>query len=87
MAHVYGEYSSKYIATALSLARVYQHLGKEMKWLWTKELCINTVHVTDAVRALWRAVEWYHQGKLGWDDAWGRVPIFNIVDHGATCKS
>ena len=87
LAHVYGEYSSKLIATALSLARVYQYLEKEMKWLWTKDLRINTVHIDDAARALWRAAEWHDQGKPGWDDAWGDTAIFNIVDHGNTCKS
>jgi nucleoside-diphosphate-sugar epimerase len=86
LAHVYGDYDSKYVGTALSLARVYQHLDKELKWLWTKELRVNTVHVTDAARALWRAAEWYDEGKPGWDAAaWGPVPIFNVVDHGDTC--
>ncbi|KAI9806867.1 MAG: hypothetical protein M1833_002525 [Piccolia ochrophora] len=84
--HVYGEYSSKFIATALSLARVYQHLGKEMKWLWTKELRVNTVHVEDTARALWHAAEWYVQGKQGWEPSWGKDPLFNVVDHGNTSQ-
>ncbi|KAI9821444.1 MAG: hypothetical protein M1826_000680 [Phylliscum demangeonii] len=86
LAHVYGEYGSKYVGTALSLARVYQHLGKELKWLWTKDLRVNTVHVTDAARALWLAAEWYDQGKPGWQASWGAVPIFNVVDHGNTSQ-
>ncbi|KAI9679981.1 MAG: hypothetical protein M1817_004996 [Caeruleum heppii] len=84
--HVYGPYSSKYVASALSLARVYQHLGKEMKWLWTKDLRINTVHVDDTARALWRAAEWYAEGKPNWDPSWGKAPIFNVVDHGNTSQ-
>ena len=86
IAHVYGEYSSKYIATALTMARVYQHLEKEMEWLWTKDLRINTVHVDDTARALWQAAVWFEHGKKDWDaKAWGSTPIFNIVDHGNTC--
>ncbi len=86
LAHVYGDYSNKFVATALSLARVYQHLEKEMKWLWDRDLRVNTVHVEDAVRALWRSADWCREGKQGWDPSWGRIPIFNIVDHGNTCK-
>ncbi|KAI9755942.1 MAG: hypothetical protein M4579_004073 [Chaenotheca gracillima] len=84
--HVYGEYSSKFVATALALARVYQDLGEELKWLWTKELRVNTVEVNDVARALWRAAEWLSQGKPGWDETWGKVPVFNVVDHGDTCS-
>jgi nucleoside-diphosphate-sugar epimerase len=83
---VYGEYSSKYIATAMAMARTYQHLEKEMKFMYTKDLKINTVHVHDVARALWRTAEWFDQGKPGWDSAWGSVPLFNIVDHGHTCR-
>ncbi|KAI9770227.1 MAG: hypothetical protein M1840_003384 [Geoglossum simile] len=86
LAHVYGEYSSKYIATAMAMARTYQHLEKEMKFMYTKDLKINTVHVHDVARALWRTAEWFDQGKLGWDSAWGSVPLFNIVDHGHTSQ-
>ncbi|KAI9835211.1 MAG: hypothetical protein M1819_002581 [Sarea resinae] len=84
--HVYGDYASKHVGTALSLARVYQHLGEEMKWLWDKDLRTNTVHVHDVARAMWTAAEWYAHGKKGWDTSWGKTPIFNIVDHGNTCK-
>ncbi|KAI9758388.1 MAG: hypothetical protein M1815_002134 [Lichina confinis] len=86
LAHVYGPYDSKYVGTALSLARVYQQLGKELKWLWTKDLRVNTVHVTDVARALWIAAEWNANGKAGWDGSWGDIPVFNVVDHGDTCQ-
>ncbi|KAI9842035.1 MAG: hypothetical protein M1837_007531 [Sclerophora amabilis] len=86
LAHVYGEYSSKFVATALALARVYKDLGEELKWLWTKDLRVNTVNVHDVSRALWRAAEWCQQGKLGWDSSWGKVPVFNVVDHGDTSQ-
>ena len=58
LAHVYGAYDSGYLAKALCLARVYQEKDKELKWLWTEDLRINTVWVGDVVRALWMAAEW-----------------------------
>ena len=58
LAHVYGEYDSKFIAKGLCLARVYQEQQKELKWLWTEDLRINTVYVEDVARALWAAAEW-----------------------------
>ncbi|KAI9684089.1 MAG: hypothetical protein M1829_003359 [Trizodia sp. TS-e1964] len=86
VAHVYGEYSSKYVATALCLARVYQHLEKEMKWLWTKDLRVNTVQVEDLAKALFHVAQWYENGMNGWNHAWGKIPLFNIVDHGNTSQ-
>ncbi|KAI5780700.1 hypothetical protein DFH27DRAFT_336907 [Peziza echinospora] len=85
MANVYGKYCSKLVGTLLCMARVYQHLDREMKWLWTKELKTNTVHVTDVSRALWHAADWYINGKANWDEStMGKVPLFNIVDEGDT---
>ncbi|PSS23112.1 hypothetical protein M430DRAFT_213368 [Amorphotheca resinae ATCC 22711] len=88
LAHVYGQYSSQFIATALSLARVYQHLQEEMKWLWTKDLRVNTVHITDVTRALWAIADWYAVQKQPNYDAetMGKVPIFNVVDKGQTSQ-
>lgn len=56
--HVYGEYDSGFVAKALCLARVYQEQKRDLKWLWTESLRINTVHVGDVVRAFWKAAEW-----------------------------
>lgn len=81
-AHVYGPYTSKWLATALCMARVYQFLGKELKWLWKDDLRTNTVHVEDLVRALWTGAEWYAKGT----PAVRPPPVFNIVDHGNTSK-
>lgn len=81
-AHVYGPYTSKFLATALCMARVYKFLGKEMKFLWKEDLRTNTVHVEDLVRALWTGAEWYVQGI----PARRPAPVFNIADHGNTCK-
>jgi nucleoside-diphosphate-sugar epimerase len=57
-AHVYGPYDSGFCAKMLCLARVYQEKQEELKWLWSEDLRINTVHVDDAVRALWTAARW-----------------------------
>lgn len=102
-AHVYGEYDSGFIAKALCLARIYQEEDKELKWLWTEDLRINTVHVTDVARALWTAATWRRTNSTissptssprrvtitsskGEEPPSGNVPIFNIVDHGATSQ-
>jgi hypothetical protein len=67
---------------------VYQHLNEEMKWLWTKDLRVNTVHITDAARALWSVADWYAVKKqANWDaKAMGKIPTFNIVDDGQTSQ-
>ncbi|RDA93095.1 hypothetical protein CP533_4102 [Ophiocordyceps camponoti-saundersi (nom. inval.)] len=85
--HVYGPYAAQWVATALCMARVYQHLDDEMSWLWSGDLRTNTVHVCDAVRALWDMAAWYAAGKAGWDSAeMGPIPIFNVVDKGETTQ-
>lgn len=87
LAHVYGPYASQWVATGLCMARVYKYLGSEMKWLWTKDLRTNTVHIDDLTRAMWDVAAWYDAGKANWDSAtMGPVPIFNVVDHGATTQ-
>lgn len=88
LAHVYGDYASQFVATALTMARVYQHLDEELKWLWTKDLRVNTVHVTDVVRALFSIADWYAvDNQPNWDvKAMGKIPTFNIVDKGQTSQ-
>lgn len=83
-ANVYGPYTKGFLGTGLCLARVYQELAKEMKWLWDKNLMTNTVHVNDVVRALWTAAIWYR--STGQKPKGGNAFTFNIVDHGKTCK-
>lgn len=85
--HVYGPYASQWVATALCMARVYQHIEDEMKWLWTKDLRTNTAHISDVARALWDIATWQGNGKAGWDTgSMGKVPTFNVVDKGATTQ-
>ena len=83
-ANVYGPYTKGFLSTGLCMARVYQELGKEMKWLWDKNLMTNTVHVEDAARALWTAATWYVDS--GQKPKLGSPLLFNIVDHGRTCE-
>lgn len=70
------------------MARTYKAQNEEMKWLWTKDLRTNTVHIEDVIRATWAVAEWYAAGKKNWDDKTmgGPVPIFNVVDKGATTQ-
>ena len=58
LAHVYGEYDVGYLSRGLCLARVYQSKGEEMKWLYGRELRVNTVHARDTAAACWRAAAW-----------------------------
>jgi len=58
-----------------------------MKWLWTKDLRTNTAHIDDVVRALWTVAAWQGAGRPDWDEkAMGSVPVFNVVDKGATTQ-
>ena len=85
IANVYGPYCHGFMSTGLCVARVYQEMGKEMKWLWDKNLMTNTVHINDLARACWTAATWY---KDTGQAAKGDGPrIFNIVDHNRTSKS
>ncbi|KAL1869314.1 hypothetical protein VTK73DRAFT_3181 [Phialemonium thermophilum] len=87
LAHVYGPYASQWVATALCMARVLKALDEEMKWLWTRDLRTNTVHIHDVSRALWAVATWYDAGRKGWDEQkMGKVPTFNVVDKGSTTQ-
>lgn len=83
LAHVYGEYDIGFLARGLCLARVYQGLGRELKWLWTKELRINTVHVLDVCNAAWKAAEWCSKTPPTAQSTMAER-AFNIVDKGDT---
>lgn len=83
LAHVYGEYDVGFLARGLCLARVYQELNKELKWLWSKELRINTVHVLDVCSAAWNAAHWCSQNPPTAESNMSDR-AFNIVDDGDT---
>ncbi|RYP79858.1 hypothetical protein DL769_002743 [Monosporascus sp. CRB-8-3] len=87
LAYVYGPYATQELSTSLCLARVYQDFGEELKFLWSKDLRMNSVHIDDVARALWAMAAWYDSGKPNWDaEAMGDMPIFNVVDKGATSQ-
>ncbi|CAD0086520.1 unnamed protein product [Aureobasidium mustum] len=80
--NVYGPYSGQWMGTQLALARVYQGIEKELKWLWGPELRTHTVHIDDVVRACWAAADWRaNQAQSG-----AAADIFNIVDKGDTSQ-
>ncbi|KAG8526992.1 uncharacterized protein KY384_008421 [Bacidia gigantensis] len=85
LAHVYGLYDTGFLSRGLCLARVYQSLDKEMKWLWGKDLRINTVYVNDVCAAAWAAAGWASinapNSKTTMTDR-----AFNIVDDGDTSQ-
>lgn len=83
LAHVYGEYDVGFLARGLCLARVYQELNKELKWLWSKELRINTVHVLDVCSAAWKAADWCSRNPPT-EQSNMADRAFNIVDNGDT---
>ena len=87
LGHVYGPYDTGFLARGLCLARVYQSLGKEMKWLWGKELRINTVHVSDVCKAAWQAARWVTDpSNKPTKDTKMADRAFNIVDDGDTSQ-
>lgn len=58
IAHVYGDYESGHFSRALTMARVHQESGLEMKFLYSKDMRQNTVHVLDVGPAAWKAAAW-----------------------------
>ena len=61
-------------APRLVTAACYRELGEKMKLLWTKELRMNTVHVSDVVKAAW------HVARLDG----GRGEVYNLADKADT---
>ncbi|KAL9125571.1 MAG: hypothetical protein Q9217_005236, partial [Psora testacea] len=87
LGHVYGPYDVGFLARGLCLARVYQSLGQEMKWLWSKELRIHTVHVDDVCTAAWAAAAWVADAKnIPTKSTTAADRAFNIADDGDTSQ-
>ncbi|KAG9767444.1 NAD(P)-binding protein, partial [Aureobasidium melanogenum] len=100
--NVYGPYSGQWMGTQLALARVYQGIEKELKWLWGPELRTHTVHIDDVVRACWTAADWranQAQSGAAADSApptptcpspkkgpMSSASVFNVVDKGDTSQ-
>ncbi|KAI4178791.1 MAG: hypothetical protein LQ348_005531, partial [Seirophora lacunosa] len=85
LGHVYGPYDVGFLARGLCLAKVYERKGEEMKWLWTKDLRVNTVHVDDVCAAAFSAAKWC-ASVLPDQEASLAQRTFNIVDAGDTSQ-
>ncbi|KAL8850446.1 MAG: hypothetical protein Q9221_004588 [Calogaya cf. arnoldii] len=86
LGHVYGPYDMGYLARGLCLAKVYERKREEMKWLWTKDLRVNTVHVEDVCAAAFHAAKWCASPAAGQEPAGLDKRTFNIVDQGDTSQ-
>lgn len=70
---VYGPGDVLGLSPRLICGAVYKHLGEKMKFLWSSDLRINTVHVRDVCKALWHIAT--------------RCPVgetYNLADKGDT---
>lgn len=52
-ATVYGPGDVSGVSPRIITAAVYKHLKEKMKFLWSGDLRLNTVHVRDVCSALW----------------------------------
>ena len=86
LGHVYGPYDMGYLARGLCLAKVYERKQEEMKWLWTKDLRVNTVHVEDVCAAAFHAAKWCASPAADQEPAGLNKRTFNIVDQGDTSQ-
>lgn len=76
---VYGPGDILGITPRLIIGAVYRHLNEEMKFLWTKDLKLNTVHVDDVVRAIWHVSATVEE-KGGRTKPVASPEIYNLVD-------
>jgi len=70
---VYGPGDITGITPRLITGAVYKYLNETMEFLWDKDLKINTVHVYDAVAALWHLTS---NGTVG--------DVYNLADENDT---
>jgi len=70
---VYGTSDGLGITPRLMVGCIYKETGKKMESLYSKDLRINTVHVSDVARALWFLCESGTSGEA-----------YNVVDEGDT---
>ncbi|KAL8944240.1 MAG: hypothetical protein Q9211_000670 [Gyalolechia sp. 1 TL-2023] len=83
--HIYGPYDVGFLARGLCLAKVYERKREEMKWLWTKDLRVNTVHVEDVCTAAVLAAKWCASIAPDQEPSLNQR-AFNIVDQGDTSQ-
>jgi len=77
---VYGTGATMGLVPRIVCGRIYQYTKEELKFLWTKDLKINTVHITDVVRAMWYIATWYEENEK----AGKGILIYNLADQGNT---
>eukprot|EP00727_Mastigamoeba_balamuthi_P014435 m51a1_g9616 putative nad dependent epimerase (367) ;mRNA; f:1086466-1088291 len=63
-ATVYGPGDTTGLAPRIICAAVYKHLDEKMKFLWSGDMRMNTVHVADVCRAMWHAATTLPSGAL-----------------------
>ncbi|KAI8819668.1 uncharacterized protein EV422DRAFT_588472 [Fimicolochytrium jonesii] len=80
---VYGPGDVYGITPRLIMGAVYRQLGEKMELLWTKDLRMNTVHVTDAVRGIWHVTGTTAE-KGGRTGPVASPEIYNLADHNET---
>ncbi|XP_028161165.1 uncharacterized protein LOC114353382 isoform X3 [Ostrinia furnacalis] len=73
---VYGVADRRSLTPRLLYGGIYKHLNETMKLLWTADLKMNTVHVTDVCRAAW---------TLGRHSDANRQ-VYNVVDDANTTQ-
>eukprot|EP01089_Gocevia_fonbrunei_P007359 TRINITY_DN1844_c0_g1_i1.p1 TRINITY_DN1844_c0_g1~~TRINITY_DN1844_c0_g1_i1.p1 ORF type:complete len:368 (-),score=88.95 TRINITY_DN1844_c0_g1_i1:50-1153(-) len=61
---VYGPGDSSGVSPRLICGAVYKHLGEKMKFLWSSDLRMNTVHVNDVAKALWHIATQCPKGEI-----------------------
>lgn len=66
---IYGVADRQGLTPRLIIGAVYKQIEEKMKLLWTKDLKMSTVHVTDVCRALWHLTS---HGSSG--------DVFNLAD-------
>merc|ERR1719206_141224 len=74
---VYGPGDKTGLTPRLVSAACYKHEGSTMKFLWTPNLAVNTVHVRDLCRAIWLCCEKAAKAKGS---------VFNVSDRGNTTQ-
>jgi nucleoside-diphosphate-sugar epimerase len=90
MPHVYGPYVGRWLGTQLAQARLYQERSKDkpekMKYLWSSDMRVNTLHVEDAASAAWLAAEWRTTNNSIPGAGNDKRITFNVVDKGNTTQ-
>ncbi|KAJ3021728.1 hypothetical protein HKX48_007897 [Thoreauomyces humboldtii] len=80
---VYGPGDISGITPRLIVGAVYRKLGEKMELLWTKDLKMNTVHVTDVVRAIWHVTATTAE-QGGRTAPVSSVEVYNVADKNDT---